>query len=107
MIKVDLLDLIRNHKNYSFNYNIYVRKNYKIARDMECLLVDDDEIQENIILFENVIFKYLVNIDVIYSIIDNLNQQKQNPSDEDYIVAFKYYIMLPVTFLEDEFSSPI
>ena len=65
---------------------------YKIDQNMKCLLVDDDEIQENIISFDNAIFKYLVNIDVIYSVIDNLNQQQQNPSDEEYIFAFKHYI---------------
>jgi hypothetical protein len=90
--KFKLLDLIRNYKKYSFNYNIYVQNEYKIDPNMKCLLVDDDEIQENIISFDNAIFKYLVNIDVIYSVIDNLNQQQQNPSDEEYIFAFKHYI---------------
>ncbi len=92
MIRLNLLDLIINHRKYSFNYNIYVKNKYEIDRNMQCLLVDDDEIQENVISFENIIFKYLVNIDVVYSIIDNINQQKRNPSVEEYIVGFKYYI---------------
>lgn len=91
MIKINVLNLIKNYTKYFFNYNIYVQTDYVVNQEMMCLLVDD-EIQENTIIFENVKYKYLVNIDVVYSTIDNLNQQKLNPSNEDYTNALKYYV---------------
>jgi hypothetical protein len=92
MIFLKFKELLNNYQKYDFSNNIYVSTKGLLLIDTICLLIDDDEFSEDSIVINGTLYNYLMNIDVIYSSIENLNQQRENPTDEEYLKAINFYI---------------
>lgn len=80
-------DFLNHISDYGYTYSLYAKK-VPISNNDEILLYDElydipDEIDG---------FMYVIGIDHIEQVLENLSFQIQNPIMEDYIEAINYYI---------------